>query len=71
MNSDMNIKPSIITSFYEIGKQLKSLGFKERDILILLQDRTKPKIGLTDLKNMYDAIKKFEKDFIEFIEKRM
>jgi len=60
------IKPSIIKTFYEIETELKKYGFKERDILLMLQDRTKPKMSLTDIKNMYRAIKQFEQDFKRF-----
>lgn len=49
-------------------KDLKKIGFKERDILLLLQDRTRPRMALRDIKNMFNALKKFEMDFIKFKE---
>ncbi|HUS48634.1 MAG TPA: hypothetical protein VMZ91_00575 [Candidatus Paceibacterota bacterium] len=49
-------------------KDLKKIGFKERDILLLLQDRTRPKMALRDIKNMFNALKRFEMDFIKFKE---
>ena len=66
--NDVNIKPSLIASFYQMEKDLKKIGFKERDILLLLQDRTKPKMALRDIKNMFNALKRFEMDFIKFKE---
>ena len=61
-----NIKPTLIKSFYSITQQLKNIGFSERDITILLQDRTKPKLPLSQIKIMLLAITQFEKDFIKF-----
>jgi len=66
---EVNIKPSVIRSFYEIETELRKYGFKEQDILIMLQDRTKPKMSLTNIRNMYCAIKQFEKDFQKLREK--
>ena len=61
-----NIKPSIIKSFYEMTQDLMFLGFKQRDIILLIRDRMKNKIGLVLIKDMLQAIIKFENDFAEF-----
>jgi len=61
-----NIKPSIINSFYAMMNDLKKVGFKRRDIILLLRDRTSPKMGIKDIENVLDAIIQFEKDFMNF-----
>jgi len=61
-----NIKPSIINSFYAMMNDLKKVGFKRRDIILLLRDRTSPKMGIKDIENVLDAIIQFEKDFVKF-----
>ena len=64
--TDENIKPSIIKTFYEMMEDLMSYGFRNRDIIHMIQIRTKPKLSITVIKNMLKAIIKFENDFIEF-----
>ena len=61
-----NIKPSIIKSFYEMNQDLMKIGFKQRDIILLIKDRMKNKVGLNLIKDMLQAVIKFEKDFQEF-----
>ena len=65
MNEE-NIKPSIIKSFYDLTKDLMRFGFTQRDIVLMLQDRMKPKLGIHAIEIMLKAIIQFEKDFIEF-----
>ena len=64
--SDINIKPEIIKTFYEITQNLMKVGFTERDIVLMIQDRTKPRLGINYIKIMLKAITKFENDFIKF-----
>ncbi len=64
--SEDNIKPSIIKTFYQITQDLMKVGFTQRDIALMIQDRTKPRLGIKSITIMLKAIIKFEKDFIEF-----
>ena len=64
--SDDNIKPSVIKTFYDITNNLMKVGFTQRDIVIMIQDRTRPKLPLKTVQMMLKAIIQFEKDFIEF-----
>ncbi|MBA7498744.1 hypothetical protein ES704_01481 [subsurface metagenome] len=64
--SENNIKPSIIKTFYDMTQNLMKVGFSQRDIVIMLQDRTKPKLPVKTVRIMLKAIIQFEKDFIEF-----
>ena len=64
--SDENIKPSVIKTFYDITNNLMKVGFTQRDIVIMVQDRTRPKLPLKTVQTMLKAIIQFEKDFIEF-----
>lgn len=64
--SDDNIKPSVIKTFYDITNNLMKVGFTQRDIVLMIQDRTKPKLPLKTVQMMLKAIIQFEKDFIEF-----
>lgn len=41
--SEKNIKPGLINAFYEMYDTLTKVGFKQRDIISLIQDRTHPK----------------------------
>ena len=61
-----NINPSVIKTFYDMTQNLMKVGFSERDIVLMLQDRTKPKLSIKTVKIMFKAIIQFEKDFIEF-----
>ena len=63
---DENIKPSVIQSFYDITKNLMRYGFTQRDIVLMIQDRTKPKLNKTVITTMLTAIIQFEKDFVVF-----
>ena len=64
--TEKNIKPSVIKTFYDMTQNLMKVGFSQRDIIIILQDRTKPKLPKNTIKIMLKAIIQFEKDFIEF-----
>lgn len=64
--SERNIKPSVIKTFYDMTQNLMKVGFSQRDIVLMLQDRTIPKLPLKTVKIMLKAIIQFEKDFIEF-----
>ena len=61
-----NIKPSVIQSFYEITKNLMRYGFTQKDIVLMIQERTKPKLSKTVITTMLKAITKFERDFVVF-----
>lgn len=64
--TENNIKPSIIKTFYDITQNLMKVGFSQRDIILMLRDRTKPKLPINMIKIMLKAIIQFEKDFITF-----
>lgn len=64
--NEINIKPSIIKTFYQMVKDLEKFGFTQRDIVLMLQDRTKPRLGLNAIKIMLKAIIQFENDFKKF-----
>jgi len=61
-----NIKPSIIKIFYDMNQKLLKVGFSQRDIILMLRDRTKPRLGMREVENMLQAIIQFEKDFTKF-----
>ena len=63
---DGNIKPSVIKTFYQMSKELMSVGFTERDIVRLIQNRMSPKLNLTVITSVIRGIIKFENDFLEF-----
>lgn len=64
--SKNNIKPSVIKTFYDMTQNLMKVGFSQRDIILMLRDRTRPKLPLKTVQIMLKAIIQFEKDFIEF-----
>lgn len=66
--TENNIKPSIVKTFYEMTQNLMKVGFSERDVIILIQDRTKPKMSMKSVKTMLEAIIKFEEDYLKFQE---
>ena len=47
-------------------KDLMKFGFSQRDIVVLIQDRTKPKMPMKSIQIMLKAIIKFENDYLEF-----
>ena len=63
---DENIKPSVIKTFYQMSKELMSVGFTERDIVRLIQNRMSPKLNLTVITSVIRGIIQFENDFLEF-----
>ena len=63
---ESNIKPSLIKTFNEMYNALIKVGFKPKDIILLIQNRTKPKLPLATIRIMLKALIQFEKDFIRF-----
>ncbi|MCE7748393.1 MAG: hypothetical protein GPJ51_08340, partial [Candidatus Heimdallarchaeota archaeon] len=50
-------------------EQMQEMGLSERDLIMLLQDRAKGNINRTDIKNILDAIRVIEKQFLKVQEK--
>jgi len=57
------IKPQIIPCLYEIEKKLEKAGLNHRDLVILIQDRTRPKLTRVQIENALQALKKIEAQF--------
>jgi pseudouridine-5'-phosphate glycosidase len=67
--SEQNLKPSVVTkvstAVSTIMNQMLKMGLKERDFILLIQDRTSNKVNRTDIKAVLDAIKLIEKQFLK------
>ena len=66
---EINLKPSIIKSLYKIEQSLKECGLSEKDILILLQSRIRPRISQKIIKSVLNGIQQLELN-IELNKKR-
>ena len=77
--SDVNLKPQIIKTLYEIEEYIKKSGLTERDLLILLRDRIRVKdryshkktMTLKQIKAVLDALYSFERELIRNQEKAL
>ena len=47
-------------------QNLMNVGFSQKDIVLMLRDRTKPKLPIKTVQIMLKAIIQFEKDFTIF-----
>lgn len=69
MPKDETIKPSAVVkvseAFATITDQMLKMGLTERDLILLIQDRAKGNINRTDIKNVLDAIRVIEKQFLK------
>lgn len=57
---ELLVKPSVIISIYDLEQKLRNWGLTTRDIHILIQQRTKPKIPLKYIKATLEAAKRLE-----------
>lgn len=57
---DPRILPSVIPSIYEVERRLRSYGLSERDIIVLIQRRTRPKQSVTAIKATLKALREIE-----------
>lgn len=63
--NDINLKPSILNTIYDIEKRLKISGLDEDDILVLIQKRIKGKPSKRLIKQVLNGLKLLEKDLIK------
>jgi len=59
---DINIKPSIIKTIYDIEKELKSTGLNDDDLLMLIQKRIRGRPAKSLIKSVLKGIKQLEWD---------
>jgi hypothetical protein len=56
----MTVKPQVVVRIYELENRLRKAGLSYRDIITLIQDRTSPRLGRSEIENTLKAIKKLE-----------
>ena len=61
MNGDSNLKPQVPLRVYELYEQLLRAGFTENDIVVLIQERTKPRLTKTEIRQTLLAARKLER----------
>jgi hypothetical protein len=59
------IIPSVIPSIQETLKAILDAGFKYSDVIVLIQRRTKPKLGMGVIKKTLNAIMQLEQDLMK------
>jgi len=58
-------KPSVIVAINELERVLRGWGLTKKDILLLIQQRTKPKIPLKYIEATLQAAKNLEKTLVK------
>lgn len=66
--NDRNISPSMIGRIYSAIEAIKRYDISERDILIMIQTRTSPKVSQKVIKNVLYALNKLETNFLSKLE---
>ena len=62
--TEINLKPSIINTLYDIEKHLKQSGLTEDDIILLIQKRVKNRPSKKIIKEVINGIKLLERSLI-------
>lgn len=63
--SEINLKPSIIDTLYDIELHLRKCGLTEDDIILLIQKRVKNRPSKKLIRDVLEGIKTLEKSLIK------